>query len=224
MSGPYSNLCLLTPSSALFSQKFFFSWKKLKLTCWSFCCFSVYLESKMCFVRAQCDHSQEFLATDFSITICSGLLMGWRGWGSMTSIHNAWGVVRESERKRSKASSETGTPWEPLEVTLNREEDCQSPGTWQKSNPGALRQDNLEVQGKRNRKWHLIQENVSDPDNKIKLAYTTCRECRILKGILATISDLALWKGKINHILIEILLFDSWVDNFKIDLWSTCLP
>lgn len=41
-------------------------------------------------------------------------------------------------------------PREPLEVTLNRE-DCQSPGTEEKSNTGASRQSNLEVQGRENK-------------------------------------------------------------------------
>jgi hypothetical protein len=36
-------------------------------------------------------------------------------------------------------------------LTLNRE-DCQSPGTDKKSNTGASRQSNLEVQGKKNKK------------------------------------------------------------------------
>lgn len=51
--------------------------------------------------------------------------------------------VRMEERRGWRRPLEIGTPRGPLEVTLNRE-DCQSPGTEEKSNTGASRQSNLE--------------------------------------------------------------------------------
>lgn len=172
--GPSQTQCSLQPEILPL-------WEEVKTHLLGLLLVSIFLKNKMCFFRAQCDHSQEFLAKIFIITICSGLLMGegdGEAWHPSVMHGEHEGRVRGGV---SKASLEAKTSREQLEVTLNREKDCWSPGTWEKSNTGASRQNNLEVLGKKNRKWHLIQENVSDLDNKIKLACTACWECRVLK-------------------------------------------
>lgn len=153
-------LCFLQPKVLLLGEEVRTHLLKLLL-------FWICLKNLMCSFRAQCDHSQKFLAKIFIITICSGRLIGWSGWWSMTSIHicmkDGSGGARGGV---SKAPLESGTLWTNGSYIKQRG-GMSKFWDWEKSNTGASRQSNLEVQSKENRKWHLIQENVSDLDNKI---------------------------------------------------------